>query len=76
MEILILTAFLTISLFGIIYCVLQIVKNTRLLKRNEKVCDYRTRILRRSMSEYESLPSYDEMLYSSKPLEDIYWINK
>ena len=55
----------------IVYCLLQIAKINKQLKRNTKVYDFRMKVLNESMKEYDCLPSYDEMLDdTSIPVED------
>ena len=78
----IVTIWLLACALGLVYCFIMLYKNVleikklkKLEKRNEHLCYYRVKILYQSKELYDKLPSYREMLYSNKPLEDKYWIN-
>jgi hypothetical protein len=80
MEIII-TIYLLACVLALIYCFVMLYKNEleikklkKLKQRNEHLYDYRVRILYENKDAYDKLPTYDEMLNSNKPLEDIYWI--
>ena len=65
----------SIGLIGIAHCIYQISLSNKLLKRNERVHSLRHWILiNLPFDVYESLPTYEEMLNSSKPIQIEYWI--
>ncbi len=66
---LILNFFLLIALLGLLTCLF-------FLHRNQKVYDVRIFILNNHYDLYDYLPSYDEMIYSTKSLDFNYWVNK
>lgn len=69
----------TICLVGMVYCAIQSVKSLKKLKRNGDVASYRVGLICRCLSDMDLAErivnkyTYEEMLQSSKPLEDKYW---
>lgn len=69
----------TICLVGMVYCAIQSVKSLKKLKRNDDVASYRVGLICRCLSDTDlaerivNKHTYEEMLQSSKPLEDKYW---
>ena len=69
----------TICLVGMVYCAIQSAKSLKKLKRNGDVASYRAGLIYRCCSDADLLEkivnkhTYEEMLQSSKPLEDSYW---
>lgn len=69
----------TICLVGMVYCAIQSVKSLKKLKRNGDVASYRVGLICRCLSDTDlaerivNKHTYEEMLQSSKPLEDKYW---
>lgn len=59
----------------LLVCFLVIILCFVIIQRNNQVLNYRMRILLKSLELYNKLPTYNEMLYSIKPLKDEYWIN-
>lgn len=45
------------------YAIVGFVFSLFMLFRNNQILDYRTKVLNRSLSEYQALPSYDTMFY-------------
>ncbi len=70
------SALLLLSVYSILHSFNKIKRNRKLLKRNEELLPFLQRILREHPDVYYKLPSYTEMLYSNKPLEDEYWLPK
>lgn len=68
-----------LCLVGIVYCAIQGSKVYKKLKRNEDVISYRLELIQRCspdiglMEKIVHKHTYEEMLQSSKPLEDSYW---
>lgn len=64
---------------GMIWCIIGMKKTHNLMIRNNLVYTYRAKLITRCYpnsnlsSRLISKYTYDEMLYSSKPLEDEYW---
>lgn len=56
--------------------VLKIKDYDRLRRRCDDIHDYMLILSHRDFKAYMKLPTFKEMLYSDKPLEDEYWINK
>ena len=69
----------TICLVGMVYCAIQSAKSLKKLKRNGDVASYRAGLIYRCCSDVDlaerivNKHTYEEMLKSSKPLEDSYW---
>ena len=69
----------TVCLVGMVYCTIQSAKSLKKLKRNGDVASYRIRLICRCCSDADlaerivNKHTYEEMLQSSKPLEDSYW---
>lgn len=69
----------TVCLVGMVYCFVQSAKSLRKLKRNGDVASYRVGLICRCRSNADfaerivNKHTYEEMLQSSKPLEDKYW---
>ena len=69
----------TVCLVGMVYCIIQSVKSLKKLKRNDDVASYRIGLICRCCSDADLMErivnkhTYEEMLQSSKPLEDKYW---
>ena len=61
------------------YCSVQAVRSLKRLKRNDDVASYRLDLIHRCYPDADLVEkivnkhTYEEMLQSSKPLEDIYW---
>lgn len=74
---------ITLLVLVMVYCFYGLYKNTLEIKklnkeivRNQKVYNYRIDLLKRlNVEDYKKLPSYDDMMKSNKPLEDMYWLN-
>ena len=68
----------TVCLVGMVYCTIQSAKSLKKLKRNGDVASYRIRLICRCCSDADlaerivNKHTYEEMLQSSKPLEDSY----
>ena len=68
-----------LCLVGMVYCAIQGSKVYKKLKRNDEVAFYRLNLIHRCYSDVDLLEkivhkyTYEEMLQSSKPLEDSYW---
>lgn len=68
-----------VCLVGMVYCSVQAVRSLKKLKRNGKVYSYRINLVDRCFPNVRLAEkivdkyTYEEMLYSSKPLEDKYW---
>lgn len=58
----------------VIICIIALIYLFYLSHRNEKVFDFRNKILHDDYEKYKKLPSYDKMFYSFKPLKEKYWI--
>ena len=75
----ILLVVLEVCLVGTVYCSVQEVKSLKELKRNDDVASYRIDLIHRCYPDADLVEkivnkhTYEEMLQSSKPLEDIYW---
>ena len=69
----------TVCLVGMAYCTIQSAKSLKKLKRNGDVVSYRIGLICRCRSDADlaerivNKHTYEEMLQSSKPLEDKYW---
>lgn len=69
----------TVCLVGVIYFSIREIELIRKLKRNDNVASYRFELIRRCRSDADLVErivnkhTYEEMLQSSKPLEDKYW---
>ena len=69
----------TVCLVGMVYCTIQSAKSLKKLKRNGDVVSYRIGLICRCCSDVDlaerivNKHTYEEMLQSSKPLEDKYW---
>ena len=69
----------TVCLVGMVYCTIQSAKSLKKLKRNGDVASYRIGLICRCCSDADlaerivNKHTYEEMLQSSKPLEDSYW---
>lgn len=70
---------LAVCLIDMIYSAIQAGKSIKRLRRNDDVWLYRTNLIQRCSPDVELVEkiinkySYEEMLNSSKPLEDKYW---
>ena len=70
---------LIVGVVGIAYCFIQTNKFFKELKRNSDVYSYRLDLIYRCFPDVDLLEkivykyTYEEMLQSSKPLEDSYW---
>lgn len=68
-----------LCLVGMVYCAVQAVRPLKKLKRNDDVASYRFNLINRCFPDVDLLEkivhkyTYEEMLQSSKPLEDSYW---
>ena len=68
-----------LCLVGIVYCAIQGSKAYKELKRNDNVYYYRLNLIYRCYPDADLVKkivnkhTYEEMLQSSKPLEDSYW---
>lgn len=68
-----------LCLVGIVYCAIQGSKVYKELNRNSDVASYRFNLIYRCFPDVDLLEkivhkyTYEEMLQSSKPLEDSYW---
>mgnify|MGYP004649990933 FL=1 len=68
-----------VCLVGMAYCSVQAVRSLKKLKRNDDVASYRLDLIHRCYPDADLVEkivnkhTYEEMLQSSKPLEDIYW---
>ena len=69
-------ALLILSVWWFVYNINELKKSRKLLKRNKKLLPFRMSILMNHPGIYDKLPTYEEMLYSDKPLEDEYWLPK
>lgn len=79
MAIIIFIIIMTVCLASAIYCFVQAIKGFQKLNRNEDVLSYRLELIHRCspdiglMEKIVHKHTYEEMLQSSKPLEDSYW---
>lgn len=79
MCIIILLVVWTVCLVGMVYCAVQSAKSLKRLKRNGDVASYRIGLICRCRPDVDlaerivNKHTYEEMLQSSKPLEDKYW---
>ena len=70
---------LIVEVVGIAYCAVQAVRSLKKLKRNNDVASYRFNLINKCFPDVDLLEkivhkyTYEEMLQSSKPLEDSYW---
>ena len=70
---------MVVGVVGIAYCTVQAVRSLKKLKRNDDVAFYRLNLIHRCYLDADLLEkivnkhTYEEMLQSSKPLEDSYW---
>ena len=70
---------LIVGVIGMAYCFIQIDKSFKKLKRNSDVFSYRVNLILRCSLDADlrekivNKHTYEEMLQSSKPLEDSYW---
>lgn len=68
-----------VCLVGMVYCAVQAGRSLKKLKRNDNVAAYRLDLIHRCYPDTDLIEkivnkhTYEEMLQSSKPLEDIYW---
>lgn len=68
-----------LCLVGMVYCAIQGSKVYKKLKRNDDVAFYRLNLINRCYPDADLIEkivnkhTYEEMLKSSKPLEDSYW---
>ena len=68
-----------VCLVGMAYCAVQAVRSLKKLKRNDDVASYRLDLIHRCYPDADLVEkivnkhTYEEMLQSSKPLEDSYW---
>ena len=68
-----------VCLVGMAYCAVQAARSRKELKRNDDVTSYRLDLIHRCypdadlMEKIVNKHTYEEMLQSSKPLEDSYW---
>jgi len=69
---------ITFCIIGMVVCMILLILNEYFHGyRNNKVCELRNHILwKYDMQVYVSLPSYNRMMYSFKPLKEEYWIKK
>lgn len=71
--------FWAVCLVGLVYCAVQAVRSFKKLKRNDNVASYRLDLVHRCCPDIDlaekimNKHTYEEMLQSSKPLEDSYW---
>ena len=74
-----LLVFWAVCLIGLVCCAVQAVRSFKKLKRNSDVFSYRFNLIYRCSPDVDLLEkivhkyTYEEMLQSSKPLEDSYW---
>ena len=79
MVIIICIILMVVGVVGIAYCAVQAVRSLKKLKRNDDVASYRFNLIYRCSLDVDLLEkivnkhTYEEMLQSSKPLEDSYW---
>lgn len=70
---------LIVGVVGMAYCLIQVDKSFKKLKRNSDVFSYRVNLILRCSLDTDlrekivNKHTYEEMLQSSKPLEDSYW---
>lgn len=71
---------MVVGVVGIAYCAVQAVRSLKKkLKRNDDVASYRFNLINKCFPDVDLLEkivhkyTYEEMLQSSKPLEDSYW---
>lgn len=70
---------LIVGVIGMAYCAVQAVRSLKKLKRNSDVFSYRVNLILRCSLDADlrekivNKYTYEEMLQSSKPLEDSYW---
>lgn len=75
----ILLVVLAVCLVGLVCCAVQAVRSFKKLKRNDNVASYRFNLIYRCFPDVDLLEkivnkyTHEEMLQSSKPLEDSYW---
>lgn len=68
-----------VCLVGMMYCAVQAARSLKKLKRNNEVASYRLDLIHRCYPDVDLVEkilnkhTYEEMLQSSKPLDDIYW---
>lgn len=68
-----------VCLVGMAYCAVQAARSRKELKRNDDVTSYRLDLIHRCYPDADLIEkivnkhTYEEMLKSSKPLEDSYW---
>lgn len=68
-----------VCLVGMMYCAVQAARSLKKLKRNNEVASYRLDLIHRCYPDVDLVEkilnkhTYEEMLQSSKPLEDKYW---
>ena len=71
--------FWAVCLVGLVCCAVQAVRSFKKLKRNDDVASYRLDLVHRCCPDIDlaekiiNKHTYEEMLQSSKPLEDSYW---
>ena len=70
---------LIVEVIGMAYGAVQAVRSLKKLKRNDDVASYRFNLINKCFPDVDLLEkivhkyTYEEMLQSSKPLEDSYW---
>lgn len=70
---------LIVGVVGTAYCLYKLINLLKKLKRNSNVFSYRVNLIYRCFPDVDLLDkivhkyTYEEMLQSSKPLEDSYW---
>ena len=75
----ILLVFWAVCLVGLVCCAVQAIRSFKKLKRNDDVASYRLDLVHRCRPDIDlaekigNKHTYEEMLQSSKPLEDSYW---
>ena len=72
-----LAVLISLGLLTMLICDILIFRCKCLIKRNEKVGKFRLELIDKlDLNTFNSLPSYNEMLYSFKPLKYKYWLIK
>jgi hypothetical protein len=71
MDVLLVVALVLLGL-----CFLSMIVLYYLMYRNYKLCQYRIDLVNRDMALYDTLPSYNDMMYHYKPLKDKCWLNQ
>ena len=79
MGIIICIILIVVGVVGTVYCLYKLINLLKKLKRNSNVFSYRVNLIYRCFPDVDLLDkivhkyTYEEMLQSSKPLEDSYW---